>query len=221
MAIPLPSSNHALPDPTSGPVSGVEELDPELLALPDPPKGSRSRAVGLLVAAAVASLAMSVSLRHDVGYALSDAAAPLDVRLEEGLPAGAIPNRLATATGAVGVAGSVRYERPFRRGSFRVLPVVGRNDLYVEVAVPERSENGRFVPPDRFRGRLVPIVAAGPRFRGLAGAAGIGENAWIIVDGETPASARWSLPLAIGLVLAAGFFTVAALRLVRPVPPTA
>ena len=54
-----------------------------------------------------------------------------------------------------------------------------------------------------------------------AGAAGIGENAWIIVDGETPASARWSLPLAIGLVLAAGFFTVAALRLVRPLPPTA
>ena len=114
-----------------------------------------------------------------------------------------------------------RYERPFRRGSFRVLPVVGRNDLYVEVAVPERAENGRFVPPDRFRGRLVPIAAAGPRFRGLAGAAGIGENAWIIVDGETPASARWSLPLAIGLVLAAGFFTVAALRLVRPLPPTA
>ena len=65
---------------------------------------------------------------------------------------------------------AIRYERPLVSDSFRLMPVAGRPNVWVEVRVPPRSENIRWVPPIQFTGRLVKFDTAGPRHRGLAAA---------------------------------------------------
>ena len=44
---------------------GKEEVDPELLELPDPPRGERRSTLLVMALAAVASAAMAVSLTRD------------------------------------------------------------------------------------------------------------------------------------------------------------
>jgi hypothetical protein len=186
-----------------GTLPGSAEVDPELLALPDPPRRERTVTVALLVTTAFASIAMVVALAGDAAYAFgADAAVDLgDLR---GAPADAlVENRYVRAEGMLGAAGAIRYERPFESDSYRVSPIAGRPDLWVEVRVPVGSENARYVPPSHFAGRLVRFDRGGPRHRGLPAAVrdATGEpvpaGAWLLVDGESPASARWAVALVV------------------------
>jgi hypothetical protein len=182
-----------------------EELDPELLALPDPPRTGRTLTIAVLVLAALASLLMVFALRRDVAYAFTPSF-PADLgELKAADPAGLamLENRHVQAQGMLGAAGAILYERPFTDDTFRALPVAGRDDLWVEVRVPAGKENPRWEPPRKLSGRLVRFHSAGPRHRGLASAVAqaagrpVPENAWLLVDGEAPGKARWSLALAV------------------------
>lgn len=202
-------------------VRGKEELDPELLELPDPPRGDRTLTLLLLAVTAVASVAMSLFLLRDAAYAFASRdAAPLG-ELFTAAPATAGPggasghNRLVSAHGLLGATGAIRYERPFEPDSYRLAPVAGRDDLWVELRVPAGAEGARFVPPSQFYGRLVRFDAVGPKHRALR--ARVPEGAWLIVDGETPERSRWAVFL---VALFAGFavWNVAAfVRLARKV----
>lgn len=207
------------------PPQAKDELDPELLALPDPPRKGRTVTLLVLAAAVVASLAMTFALRRDVAYAFSRSSA-----LEVGELRTASPttlaeseNRQVRAEGMLGAAGSILYERPFTDDTFRALPVAGRNDAWVEVRVPAGKENNRWEPPRTFSGRLVRFESAGPRHRGLAQAietatyAPVPENAWLLVDGDTPASTRGSAALAALFLGFAMWNVLAMIRLVRRV----
>jgi hypothetical protein len=198
--------------PSSASFAAREEVDPELVALPDPPKKERTFTVLLLAVTAVASLAMIVALRADAAYAF---ASPSPAGLGElrlvamgatgatGATSALEPNRFVQAEGMLGAAGAIRYEHPFGSDSYRVSPVAGRRDLWVEVRVPAGQENARYVPPTSFAGRLVPLDSAGPRHRGLAESVravtgeAVPEGAWLIVDGEQPADARWAIALMV------------------------
>lgn len=217
---PLSAPSARMPVPST-----PEELDPELLALPDPPKRARTFVLAVLALTACVSLAMVFALRRDVAYAIaSSSAADLgDLRTADAPSLATRENQLVTAHGMVGAAGGIRYERPFSEGSFRALPIAGRPDVWVEVRVPEGKENGRWEPPKTFAGRLVRFDASGPRHRGLASAvqvateAPVPRDAWLLVDGEAPAASRWSLALA-ALFLAFAAWNVAAMaKLVRKV----
>ena len=92
---------------------GRDELDPELLALPDPPRRARTLTVVVLALASVAALAMVVALRHDVAYAFRDST-PLDVgdlHAVSDATLSSIENRYVRAEGLIGARG-IRYERP-------------------------------------------------------------------------------------------------------------
>ncbi|WP_394822308.1 hypothetical protein [Pendulispora albinea] len=177
-----------------------EELDPELLELPEPPRRERTWTLALLIFTALASLAMVFSLARDAAYAFAqpepfDAGELLTLR-----PGDVGQNRFTTARGMLGASGAIRYERPFESDSYRLAPVAGRSDLWVEIRVPSGQESARFVPPSTFTGRLVRFDATGPRHRGLharinEGGASAPESSWLLVDGETPGRARWSLAL--------------------------
>jgi len=73
------AASHAPDSQATPPISGSggepsladEELDPELLALPDPPKQGRVATALLLLLTAFASVAMVVALRRDVAYAFA------------------------------------------------------------------------------------------------------------------------------------------------------
>jgi hypothetical protein len=207
--------------------AGRDELDPELLALPDPPHRARTFTVAVLILASIAALSMVVTLRHDVTYAFRDAT-PLDVgdlRTVDDAALASAENRYVRAEGLIGATG-IRYERPFVEDTFRTVLVAGRGDLWVDVRVPAGQESGRWQPPSTFAGRLVRLGAAGPRHRGLAGA--IEENAhlgsaraigraWLLIDGEQPESARWSVVLAVMFLGFAAWNFGAVARILRKV----
>jgi len=200
-----------------------DEVDPELVSLPDPPRGERRVTLLVLGLTAVASVAMVVSLWRDAAYAF---AAPREADLGDlrGAPAQAFaPNAFVQARGMLGAAGAIRYERPFVTDSFRVTPVAGRPDVYVEVRVPAGEETSRYVPPTELHGRLMRFDATGPRHRGLRAAIAertgtpVPANAWLLVDGEAPEQARWAVAL-VALFLGFAMWNAAAIaRLVRRV----
>jgi len=193
-----------------------DELDPELLALPDPPRRERTLTVVVLALAAALSLAMVFALRGDVAYALADRtpAGIGELRTTSSETLAGNENRLVHAEGMLGAAGGIRYERPF---------VDDRDDLWVDVRVPSGLESGRWEPPRGFTGRLVRFGGAGPRHRGLASAigrttgSGVPPRAWLIIDGEDPESARWTLLLAILFLGFAVWNGMAIARIVRTV----
>jgi hypothetical protein len=217
-SVPSPLELAGAPEPK-------DELDPELLALPDPPRRERTLTVVVLALAAALSLAMVFVLRRDVAYALTSSTPAGVGDLHAATPGTleANANRLVRAEGMLGAAGGIRYERPFVEDTFRTLPVPGRSDVWVDLRVPAGQENGRWEPPRTFTGRLVRFETAGPRHRGLADAverttgSHVPAGAWLVVDGEDPTGARWTLLLAAMFLGFAAWNAVAIARIVRRV----
>jgi hypothetical protein len=222
---------HPQPMPGAS-VADDDAVDPELLALPAPPRTQRRITLALLAMVAVTGAAMAYSLRGEAAYALAPAA---DIDLGDlyafnasdssTAGAGAVvePNRFVSAHGSLGGALAVRFERPFESDTYRVAPVMGRRDLWVEVRVPSGEEGKRYVPPTSFRGRLVRWSGSGIRHRGLERAVdsltheAVPEGGWLLVDGESPAGARGALALAALFLGFAVWSVVTASRLVRRV----
>jgi hypothetical protein len=215
----------SIPSPLELAPDSKDELDPELLALPDPPRRERTLTVVVLAFAAALSLAMVFALRRDVVYALarSTPAGVGELRTASGETLVANENRLVRADGMLGAAGGIRYERPFLDDTFRTLAVAGREDVWVDVRVPAGQESGRWEPPRAFTGRLVRFGGAGPRHRGLASAierttgSRVPATAWLLVDGEDPGSARWTILLAAMFLGFAAWNAVAIARILRRV----
>jgi hypothetical protein len=209
--------------PTHDGDDGRDELDPELLELPDPPKRSRTATVLLLVITAVASLSMVLALRRDAAYAF----APPDARdvgdLTTAPPSNFAENEYVHAQVMLGAAHAIRYERPLVASSFRLMPVAGRPNVWVELRVPPRGENMRWVPPQAVSGRLVRFASAGPRHRGLADALrdatgeAVPKDAWLLVDGDVPSDARWAVLLTLLFIGFAGWNAFATAKLLRKV----
>lgn len=223
------SADISLPPAAGAPVGsrGDDQLDPELLALPDPPRRERTWTVLVLAVTALASLAMVFALRRDAAYAFAEKSpaelGDLRVAALDGPGAGATANGYVRAHGLLGGVGSIRYERPFESDSYRLAPVAGRGDVWVELRVPLGEESARYVPPSNFAGRLVPFDDVGPRHRGLrdalAGASGatVPAKAWLLVDGEAPEGARWAVALIVLFLGFAVWNVLAIARLVRRV----
>lgn len=180
-----------------------DELDPELLELPDPPKRERTFTVAMMLFTALASIAMIFALRRDAAYAFSTPA-PAEMGDLQQAPADAFAeNRFVHGKAALGAAHAIRYERPLQSESFRLMPVMGRPGVWVEVHVPPRQENIRFVPPSEFTGRLVKFDTASPRHRGLASAIRnatgqeVPRDAWLLVENDAPSGSRWAVLLVL------------------------
>src|SRR3954463_3086251 len=108
---------------------GSEEVDPELLELPDPPRGERRSTLLVMGLAAVASAAMAFALTRDAAYALR-ATSVTDLGDLAQTPTSAfVSNSFVEGKGQLAGAGQLRYERPFESDSYRIAHVSGRNDV--------------------------------------------------------------------------------------------
>ena len=200
---------------------GREEVDPELLELPDPPRGERRSTLLVMAIAAVASAAMAVSLTRDASYALGSSSVT-DLG-DLSTASGFVSNSYVEGKGQLAGAGQLRYERPFESDSYRIAPVAGRNDVWVELRVPAGAESNRFVPKAEFSGRDVRFSQAGLRHRGLRGAIEdhtgqkVPDNAYLLVDGQAPESSRAFAMLWMMFVGFALWNVAAIARLVRKV----
>jgi hypothetical protein len=203
------------------PADHREELDPELVTLPDPPKRERTATLAVLLLTALLSLVMVASLLDDALFAFS-APSPIDLG-DLGDPAAFVDNRLVRGEVMLGAAHAIRYERPFASSSFRLMPASGHPNVWVEVHVPEGAENGRWVPPSRVIGRLVRFASAGPKHRGLAAAVreavgrDVTPDSWLLVEGDSPTSARWAVLLVVMFAAFAAWNVGASARLLRRV----
>ena len=200
---------------------GKEEVDPELLELPDPPRGERRSTLLVMALAAVASAAMAVSLTRDASYALGSSSVT-DLG-DLSITSAFVSNSFVEGKGQLAGAGQLRYERPFESDSYRIAPVAGRNDVWVELRVPAGAESNRFVPKAEFSGRLVRFSQAGLRHRGLRSAIEdrtgqkVPENAFLLVDGQAPENSRAFAMLWV-MFVGFAFWNVAAIAsLVRKV----
>ena len=200
---------------------GKEEVDPELLELPDPPRGERRSTLLVMALAAVASAAMAVSLTRDASYALGSSSVT-DLG-DLSTSSAFVSNSFVSGKGQLAGAGQLRYERPFESDSYRIAPVTGRNDVWVELRVPAGAESNRFVPKGEFAGRLVRFSQAGLRHRGLRSAIEartgqkVPESAFLLVDGQAPENSRAFAMLWVMFVGFALWNVAAIARLVRKV----
>lgn len=199
------------------------EPDPELEALPEPRRPGRRLTLVAMALTALAALAMAVTLRGEARYSL-ESGPPIELDdLTQQKPGPELENRWVHGEALLGTSGAIRYGRPLDGDTFRLAPVAGNDHIWVEVRVPEGMEGPRFVPPTSFVGRLIPFSRVGVRHQALpqavesAGGTQVPSGSWLLIDGESPASTRWSLGL-IALFLGFAAFNLWGLyRLVRPV----
>jgi len=199
--------------------------DPELVELPAPRRPFRKLTLVTLGTTTVVAASMVAGLAGDLGYALSRGQAAEIGALSALHPRPEQRNTWVRADGELAAIGGVRFERPLEADSFRLAPVQGNPQLWIQIRVPSGYENEYFVAPTVFSGRLVPLSALGLRYQTLSVAADdagwkpghLASNAWLLIDGETPINTRWVIGL-IGLFLGfAAFSTWALFSLLRPV----
>jgi hypothetical protein len=203
----------------------TETPDADLEALPAPRRPWRRLTLVTMGATLVGSLALLLSLRGELAFSL-DGKTPHGVgELSRFAPSPQDENSWVQGEGALEIDGAIAYRRPLESDSYRLSRVSGAKNLWVQVRVPfddDDPDHKRFVPPTSFVGRLVPARHGGVRLSQLGGAiadAGrppLPSDAWLLIDGEAPATTRWTLGLAVLLLGFAAFNLVGLGRLLRP-----
>ncbi len=199
----------------SSPPTSAAEATRDLATLPRSNSLLRWLTAFLLGLTLLASAAMALGLRHDAAFALT-AGAPRDLgELGKVRPSAEMANQWVRAE-AVLADVSLDYRRPFEASTFRLIPVPGDAQIFVQIQVGVLPEAGEFIMPSSFVGRLLPLTQLGVNHLGLKSALearfGSGaSSAWVLLDGEGPVTNRWVLGFA---VLCLGFFVFSALGLV-------
>lgn len=205
-----------VPSPGSAPV------DPELEALPPPRRPWRRATMVTLVATAVSSLGLAWALREPVRFAIrrgppEELGELSTLRLRADLA-----NTWAHVAGPLGNL-AAEYRRPLDPDTYRLVASLQAPNVWIELRIPASVESERYVPPNSFVGRLVPIDRVGPQ-RGMltdAITTAFGRppeaGAWVLLDGEAPSTSRWAVAF---VALLFGFFTFSVWGLVRLLQPT-
>lgn len=202
----------------------AECSDPELEQLPAPRHPWRRTTILTLILCFCASLALLFGLRGELVYSIRSG----QPRSAGGLASlsldGPLANQWVQADGDLEEHGGIRYARPFESDTFRLVPVRGNHRIWVQIRVPVGFEDEHFVPPNSFIGRLAPMKSLGLRYSAIPEAildAGwpkgqLADDAWILIDGESPKAIRWVLALSLVLVGFAGFSLWATTAALRP-----
>ena len=213
-----------MPNPTSKPSSQAEGPDPELEQLPAPRHPWRHTTIVVLFASFVASIVLMFGLKGELAYTIKDGQPKSVGQLSSLSLERSLSNGWVHAEGQLDEFGGIRYGRPFEPGTFRLVPVQGNPKLWVQIRIPANFEDEHFVPPSVFVGRLAPLDSLGLRYSALKDAvldAGWPEgqfpdDAWVLIDGESPRAIRWVLALLIVLCGFAGFCVWATASVLRP-----
>jgi hypothetical protein len=196
--------------------------DQDLAALPAPRRPFRRFTFALMAFTALFALRLSLGLRGELAYSIRGGT-PHDIgELSAIQPEKLRANSWVRAEGSLSEDEVVRYSRPLESGAYRLAPIAGNRSLWVELRTPTDTDGEYFVAPASFVGRLVPARGAGLRYHALSGAAAdaghpLPRDAWLLIDGESPASTRWVLGLQALLIGFAAFNVLGILRLTRPV----
>jgi hypothetical protein len=202
-----------------------EAPDADLEALPAPRRPWRKLTLLVMSVTLLGSLALLFALRGELAFSLSGKAPRGVGELSTFKPQTQDENSWVQGEGELEVEGAIAYRRPLENDSYRLSRVGGTSKLWVQVRVPrddDDPDHKRFVPPTSFVGRLVSAGHGGVRLSQLgaaiadAGRPALPNDAWLLIDGEAPATTRWTLGLSLLLLGFAGFNLFGLRRLLRP-----
>src|SRR5690349_12861201 len=195
-------------------------VDPELVALPGPPRQERTISLLLMAVTGLLAALMTAALASDVIYAFAGSAPEAVGELSQLAPGSALTNKFVRASGQLRAEGAIRYERPLESDTFQLAPVSGNDRIWVELRMPPGAASGAAAPPITFVGRLLPMrsiaFGLGGLRRSATSVAPIPSDAWVLVDGATPVSSQWTVALAALLAAFAGYNLVMIARILRP-----
>jgi hypothetical protein len=202
-------------EPDDGP------LDPELEALPEPRRPWRKTTLATMAITAAAAASVAWSLREPAAFAVFRGP-PVELgSLTHVQPAAAVDNAWVHGEGTLGPR-SIEYERPVDRDRYRVAPLEDNPRVWVELRVPGGLESEHYVAPNSFVGRFVPFEKVGLRHTALMSAIETtfgkppASDAWLLIDGEAPATTNWAVGL-VALFVAFALFNVwGIVHLLRP-----
>jgi hypothetical protein len=202
-----------------------EKTDADLEALPAPRRPWRKLTLAVMSVTLLGSLLLTFALRGELLFSLSGKPPRGVGELSRFTPHAHDENTWVQGEGELEVQGAIAYRRPLEADSYRLSRVAGTQKLWVQVRVPRDDDDPnhkRFVPPTSFVGRLVPASHGGVRLSQLgsaiaeAGRPALPGDAWLLIDGEAPATTRWTLGVAALLLGFAAFNLFGLRRLLRP-----
>jgi hypothetical protein len=212
-------------DAMSDPNAMSEAPDADLEALPAPRRPWRKLTLVVMAATLLGSLGLAASLGGEVAFSLARQPPRGVGELSAFTPESRDESSWVQGEGQLEVKGAIAYRRPLEDDSYRLSRVSGTDKLWVQVRVPRDDDDPRhkrFVSPASFVGRLVPADRGGVRLSQLsraiaeAGRPPLPKDAWLLVDGETPATTRWTLGVVALLLGFAAFNLIGLQRLLRP-----
>lgn len=202
---------------------GLDRVDPELSALPAPPRGRRIAAMTIMALTVVASMALLTSMRGDISYyfATPTAVDLGDVSTVE--PAQLVPNSFVRVEGTPMASGMVRYSKLLSGGTYAVFPLAGQRAIFVQVPL-EGAGQERDMARREFSGRLVTFGALGGRFGEVRSYLDdtmdmpVSSESFLLLADEPPGSYGWALVLAALCLLFVLVNVWLMIRWFRPLP---
>jgi hypothetical protein len=219
------SMSDAEPSQPALPALPPGEPDADLEALPAPRRPWRKLTLSVMSLTLLGSLGLLVALGGELSFSFRGGSPRAVGELATFKPGASDANTWVQGEGELQVQEAVAYRRPLESDSYRLSRVSGADKLWVQVRVPYDDadpEHRRFVPPTSFVGRLVPLERGGLRLSQLksavaeAGRPALPSDAWLLIDGEAPATTRWTLGLGLLLLGFAAFNLFGLVRLLRP-----
>ncbi len=199
--------------------STVDDVDPELLALPAPPAGRRFATMAVMALAVVVAVTLSSMLRHDVAYFFASSAVAEVGEATTLSPGTLTSNSYVHVVGTPMASQVVRYRRLLSGETFVVFPLAGQRTIYVHMRESEMA-----APGTSYSGRLVTFGEMGGRLDGVRGffaqqmQAPVTGESFVLLVGESPPTAWWALALTLfcGLFVALDVWLL--FRWFRPLP---
>jgi hypothetical protein len=197
--------------------SAPDAVDPELLALPAPPKGRRIATLALMALVVVAAMGLSLSVRHDLAYFFSNQET-VDLGDVRSVDAAQLePNSQVRVRGTPMMSRAVRYHRVLTGSRYVVFPLAGQRTIYVQVEDHDGS-----VGRAEFSGRLVTFSQMGGRMGAVREYLGnemdlpVSGESFLLLADESPGSYGWALLLAALCALFIAIDVFLMLRWFRP-----
>ena len=203
------------------PPAAIDEVDPELLALPAPPRARRFVAIGLMALVAVAAMALIASIRADIQYFFATPRAVDLGDVSAVRPVDLVPNTFVRISGSPMASHTVRFQRMLSSTTYSIFPLAGQRNVFVQVTTDDPDAARRRARTE-FTGRLVTFGQLGGRYSEirsyLHGALGLPVTAesFVVLADEPPGSYGWALAIALLCLLFVAIDVLVMVRWFKP-----